>query len=89
VNDEGSRADPRAEKARDLRPLEQEWARRPSLRPRLRAHCQERPVGHADARQIERRTEVEGEAGTAGVVASGGVRDDDLGPPRQRPDGRL
>jgi hypothetical protein len=89
VDDQGPRAQARAEQARDLCPLEQERARRPAIGPGLRADCQERPVGHADAREIEHRTEVDGEAGTTGVVASGGVRDDDLGLPGQRPNCRL
>jgi hypothetical protein len=53
------------------------------------AACEQRPVRHADGRQVERRAEVQRQAGAARMVAAGGVDEHDVGALRQRLDRRL
>jgi hypothetical protein len=89
MDDERPRTRARAQHARDLDPLQQKRTRCPALGGRLRGVCHQGPVGHANARQLKRGAEVKGEAGTAGVIAPGGVRDDHLGSGWQRPYRRL
>jgi len=79
MDDERAGADAGADEQCHLRPLAYERASRPALEPRLTVGHHERSVGDPDARKIERRAEVQGEAGAAGVVATGGVGDHDLG----------
>jgi hypothetical protein len=45
----------------------------PAIGAWLPARGVERPIGHADARQVEHRGEMEGESGAARVVAAGGI----------------
>jgi hypothetical protein len=83
------RAHARAQQARHLDPLQQERIRCPALGGCVLGVCYQRPVGDANARQLKRGAEVKSEAGTAGVIMPGGVRDDHLGSGWQRPHRRL
>jgi hypothetical protein len=76
----GPRAGASAEQARDLSPREPRRARRRVLGSGRRTHRQEGSVGHAEAWEVEHGAELKRAAGTARVVASGGVRNHDLGP---------
>ena len=62
VDDERSHSRAGSQQARHLTPVQQERAHRPTLRRRFCALRQERPVGHANAREVEHRTEVKRQA---------------------------
>ncbi len=53
------------------------------------AFGQQWAVGNADGREVEQRSQVEGQAGASGVVAAGRVDQQNLGPKGQVPDRRL
>jgi hypothetical protein len=60
MDDERPRARARAQHARDLDPLQQERIHCLALAGRHRGVCHQRPVGHANARQLKRGAEVKG-----------------------------
>jgi hypothetical protein len=79
----------RAQQAGYLDPLQKERIRCPALAGCVLGVCHQRPVGHANARQLKGSAEVKSEASTPGVIMPGGVRDDHLGSGWQRPHRRL
>jgi hypothetical protein len=58
---------------------ETKLGRRAARRFRHRPLCHERPVGHPDRWNAEPGSEMEGEAASARVVASGGIHQEDVG----------